>query len=680
MASFFKKDKKPTDTGPKAYRDYLMANIIRDIDTLAGNGWISPMTQQMLNDNLELESANPPGYAPSASSSSFRGPPPGSVGGGGRAIMPPAPGLPPRGVPNAGPKPALPSRNTGKAGSNTVSAIQDFGTGEDGDLEFRFGETISDVEEGIVDELVQGLEYSQNPTFARVDAKIIIDAAYCLNKTDFERQNISCVVVYLALKMPVKGGELSKLANSIPTWAWAIIGAYGLITLLRQLTKKPSDATGFFEWPIVGNMPQLKRPTRRAQFMLEVSLAHGAVSKATVMGNQSIIVSDVSIVKRILQTEQQDWSRGGSSEILFGDIAGGLILQPNGESWKETRKFFDPNFNVPTIKSYTPIVQGRVTKLITWLNTQSKSPDNTVKGPGIELQTVFHGITFDIIVMILLGYDPMSVEKGGESVHVHAWEHCLMSLTRRSPYLKTQYWKYWKTKSVVEYERQYKLLTDLVLDRRRYYETNGVKDSDVDMMASFIRRMKQDPSSIPEFLRTKWKIKVYNEIKDVLGDNTPATYEALDTMPILSAVVKETLRLRPSAPVLNRVTAVDKMYEWKDKDGSTKRHFVAKGADTGFQPYVVQLHPDNYDNPTAFDPSRWLDSRAKTYDTYAYVPFGGGPRKCLGEKLALFEVKMVVVGVLREFDVSLVEGHVCDFITAPTMRMVNGLKVAITKR
>lgn len=73
------------------------------------------------------------------------------AGGGGpsRAIMPPAPFLPPRNVGGGG-GPPLPSRNTGasKPGSYQVTAIQDFLTGEDGDLELRYGEVITDVEEG----------------------------------------------------------------------------------------------------------------------------------------------------------------------------------------------------------------------------------------------------------------------------------------------------------------------------------------------------------------------------------------------------------------------------------------------------------------------------------------------------------------------------------------------------
>ena len=76
---------------------------------------------------------------------------------------------------------------------------------------------------------------------------------------------------------------------------------------------------------------------------------------------------------------------------------------------------------------------------------------------------------------------------------------------------------------------------------------------------------------------------------------------------------------RPSAPSLARKLAKDVTYEWTDKDGKGHRQFVAKGTESGYQPYCVMHSPDNYDDPEVFDPERWLDDRAKNYDTYAYI-------------------------------------------------------------
>ncbi|TPX51123.1 hypothetical protein SeLEV6574_g00480 [Synchytrium endobioticum] len=509
--------------------------------------------------------------------------------------------------------------------------------------------------------------------------------------------------------------ELSKYTVSLPLWGWGLIGGAALISAFRYIFAPPNEATGPFAYPIIGNLVQLGDPTRLAHFQHEISLKYGKVSRLVMPGSIGFVVTDVAIVKKLLQTDFTAWGRGGISMKLFGDIAGGLILQDNNNEWKETRKLFDPFFAMPAIKSYQPIVQGRMEKFLTWLEEQAKLPENNRKGPGIDLQNVLHGITFDIIVMITMGSDPDSVPSGGHSAQLHAWEYCLRHLMERIPYAITSYWTWWKTPAVKKYERDYKTLSSIVTDRRKYYEAHPEEcNQAVDMMAQFVTKMKNDPDALPGYLLTEekefvrhfvtmifaghdttasasaWalgylcesserKQKLAAELEQ-LGDAKLPTYEALDQLPYLTAVVKETLRLRPSAPSIARKLARDMTYEWTDKNGAVHRQFLPKGTESGYQPYCVMHSPDNYDTPETFDPERWLDDRAKNYALYAYIPFGGGPRRCLGEKLALYEIKMIIVTVLRNFDIQLVEGHVLDFITAPTMRMKYGLKVCVKHR
>lgn len=92
------------------------------------------------------------------------------------------------------------------------------------------------------------------------------------------------------------------------------------------------------------------------------------------------------------------------------------------------------------------------------------------------------------------------------------------------------------------------------------------------------------------------------------------------------------MRLRPSAPSLSRVIAKDTVYEWKLPDGRIARQWVPKGTEAGYSPMATHLSPENWDKPTEFLPERWLEI-GKSIDTYAYIPFGSGPRRCLGGKL-----------------------------------------------
>ena len=108
-------------------------------------------------------------------------------------------------------------------------------------------------------------------------------------------------------------------------------------------------------------------------------------------------------------------------------VAGGLILQDNGPDWKRARSFMDPSFSVVSIKSCQPIVQARVQDLLAWMESQLDQKVNG--GPhtkGTDLQPAFHGLTFDIITMITLGFDPVSFT-AVYSLNAHWTRHSDMS-------------------------------------------------------------------------------------------------------------------------------------------------------------------------------------------------------------------------------------------------------------
>ncbi len=146
--------------------------------------------------------------------------------------------------------------------------------------------------------------------------------------------------------------------------------------------------------------------------------------------------------------------------------------------------------------------------------------------------------------------------------------------------------------------------------------------------------------------------ELINEIDDVVAqlDGKPLTYEALHKMKFLDNVISETLRWWPPVFALSRQCNKDIDLKF---DGRVVR---IKEGDMVSIP-AINLHYDErfYKNPDQFDPHRFDDERKHEIIQGSYVPFGIGPRICIGSRFALMEAKLLLFNVLRKFTI-----NVCD--------------------
>ena len=146
---------------------------------------------------------------------------------------------------------------------------------------------------------------------------------------------------------------------------------------------------------------------------------------------------------------------------------------------------------------------------------------------------------------------------------------------------------------------------------------------------------------------------------------------ATERCEILRAVFEEALRLYPPAAMLARqAIAADEL---------AGVHIPA-GAVITVSPYVLHRRKGLWDHPDAFDPSRFLGERRDRIDRFAYIPFGAGPRVCIGMAFAMQEGIILLAHFLRAFRFELVEGHQVMPIQRVTLRPRNGMKMHVKNR
>lgn len=146
--------------------------------------------------------------------------------------------------------------------------------------------------------------------------------------------------------------------------------------------------------------------------------------------------------------------------------------------------------------------------------------------------------------------------------------------------------------------------------------------------------------------------KLRDEINEVLKTtNGDLTYEALNGMEYLDAVVNEALRKWPIAFFLDRICAED--FELPPALPGDKPFLLKKGMSVWFVPYGLHRDPKYFERPDEFCPERFLDENKKNINSAAYLPFGLGPRMCIGNRFALLETKVMLFHLLTRCELKL---------------------------
>lgn len=152
---------------------------------------------------------------------------------------------------------------------------------------------------------------------------------------------------------------------------------------------------------------------------------------------------------------------------------------------------------------------------------------------------------------------------------------------------------------------------------------------------------------------TNVQIRLYKEILETENSlhEKPLSYEVLQAMPYMDMVVSETMRLWPIATIVDRLCVKDYVYD----DGKGCRFTIEKGRSVIGSVIGFHHDPKYYTQPKMFDPERFSVENRRNINPDAYLPFGIGPRNCIGSRFALMEMKVVIYYLLLNFSFEVTE-------------------------
>jgi cytochrome P450 len=157
--------------------------------------------------------------------------------------------------------------------------------------------------------------------------------------------------------------------------------------------------------------------------------------------------------------------------------------------------------------------------------------------------------------------------------------------------------------------------------------------------------------------------RVAEEVRGANGDTTKLVYTRM--------VIEEALRLYPPAPFVSRDSV------GPDRVGPID---IRAGTSVLISPWILHRHRELWDAPDYFDPERFAPGRREKIHRFAYIPFGAGPRICIGMGFAMQEALICLSAIVSRYRLTLVEGHPVVPLARLTLRPQFGLKMRVTRR
>uniref|UniRef100_A0A8C8Z5F2 unspecific monooxygenase n=1 Tax=Prolemur simus TaxID=1328070 RepID=A0A8C8Z5F2_PROSS len=340
------------------------------------------------------------------------------------------------------------------------------------------------------------------------------------------------------------------------------------------------------------------------------------------------------------------------------------------EEWKRIRALLSPTFTSGKLKEMFPIMSQYADVLVRNLRQEAE------KGKTVSFKDIFGAYSMDVITATSFGVnidslnnpkDPF-VEKAKRLLKFDFLDPLFLSITLFpflipifemlnisvfpkdvTNFLKNSV-KRMKESRLQDKQKHRVDFLQLMIDTQNSKETESHRVlSDMEIIAQsiiFIFAGYDTTSSVLSFIMYELAThpdvqqKLQEEIDATLPNKTPATYDALLQMEHLDMVVNETLRLFPIAGRIERVCK---------KDVEIKGVFIPKGVVVMIPTHALQRDPKYWPEPEEFRPERFSKKNKDNIDPYLYMPFGTGPRNCIGMRFALLNMKLALVKILQNF-------------------------------
>jgi cytochrome P450 len=396
-------------------------------------------------------------------------------------------------------------------------------------------------------------------------------------------------------------------------------------------------------------------------------------------------VADPACIEEILVKKADCFRKDRTSRLLSRVVGKGLLVN-EGESWRRQRRLLQPAFHQRQLESYAAAMVGAIERAsASWQTGQLRNVHEDMMG-----------VTLNIVAEALFGTDV-----SGDAAQIGRAISELMEEFGRILGLAARFqppaWV--PTPTNLRFRASARKVDQVILGiieaRRRRPSSAG----EGDLLSLLIRARDEDGGSMTDaqvrdeavtlflaghettalaltyslyLLATNpgCQARLVDELERVLGGRAPGLGD-LERLVYTDAVVVESMRLYPPAWVMARQAL---------SEVEIGGYRFRTGAEFVISPWVLHRDPRRFDDPEAFKPERWEDDLARRLPRFAFFPFGGGPRVCIGNRFAMMEAKLVLAVAIQRFRFEVAPETELTLLPSVTLRPRQGVRLRVAAR
>ncbi|GAD51327.1 unspecific monooxygenase [Halarchaeum acidiphilum MH1-52-1] len=432
--------------------------------------------------------------------------------------------------------------------------------------------------------------------------------------------------------------------------------------------------------PVVGNTRAFGDDP--LAFVTDVAREYGDVARYD-LGTESLVqITDPELIEHVLVQNNQAYEKGERFQRSLRPTLGSGLLTSEGEFWREQRHTVQPAFHPEMLERYADVMAAYTERAL------DEWRDGEVRNVHADMMR----LTVEIAATALLGVDV----REAEGAIADALEALMDDASARMqrPVQVPRWLPTPGNRRFAEAQAELNDVVDTIVEEHRAGETAATDD---DLLSLLLNATDHTGAPLTDeqirdevvtillaghettALALTYTLHALGrddgacaaleaEVDRVLGERRP-DHDDLDALDVTERTVTEGMRLYP--PVWQVIREAD---EPDDLGG----YEIDPGTTIGMQQWVVHRDPRWYDDPTDFRPERWTDGFEASLPRFAHFPFGGGPRRCIGDRFAMQEARLALATIVRDWEVDPLDD--LSFAPSITLRPDGPVEIRVRRR
>jgi cytochrome P450 len=407
---------------------------------------------------------------------------------------------------------------------------------------------------------------------------------------------------------------------------------------------------------------------------------YGDVSGMRIGRFRSLFINHPDLIEDVLVNNARKYHKGRilqANKFLFGEG----LLTSEGDFWLRQRRLSQPAFHRARVGTYAATMGEYAEQMAaTWRNGEERDIHEEMMQLALRIvgKTLFDadvtrdakevGETMDILLRIAANF--------GRTILVPLWVPSPRNIRAKLGIRRLEKVIY---RIIAQRRASGHDAGDLLSILLQAQDEDGTRMNDRQLRDETITLFLAGHETTANTLSWTWMLlaqnpavekKFHEELDGVLGGRVPAL-DDLQKLTYLNHVLTESLRLYPTAWGMARLAA---------EEHEIAGYPVRVGYGVAFAQWVVHRDARWFDAPLEFRPERWENGLAKQLRRFAYFPFGGGPRQCIGNAFALMEASVVLATIGQQYRFKLVPRHKVTPLASITLRPKDGIRVKLEAR